>query len=120
MDCKINAGFKGRVSVAGFLIPIFLSIFLFQACSNKPTPREFKHAIYKAYTKQLKKYGIKIEALLFVLRYDKNPSANAVSLFYREEDAESFEFLISHFKNPEELQNWLEIYIKENIEVLYE
>lgn len=102
--------------------PLIVLVFLlsFSECRRTYNEEDFRRAVEAAYSKTLKNTGVTLGGFLFVLRYDNNPSANAVALFYVQNHRESFLFLCSRFKKPEELKNWLIVYIKKNIEVKYE
>jgi len=96
---------------------IILVILQFSACFNRYTPAQYKKAIENAYSETLEKYGISITGLVFVLKYDSEPLANAVGLFYTRMDQDSFQALKEHFHNPQQLHDWLVSYIKKYIEI---
>ncbi|GEM_PF-6760911 len=111
---RIKRGFGLKLFIFAILV------FSIAGCRRAYSSGDFRKAIEVAYQRTLKPTGVSLRGFLFVLRYDNNPSANAVALFYIQNHRESFMFLKSRFNNPAELQNWLIIYVKENIEVRYE
>jgi len=113
---SIKRGFR----LKSFFLIVFVFLFSFSECGRSYNEEDFRRAVEVAYKETLKNTGVTLRGFLFVLRYDSNPSANAVALFYVQPHRESFMFLSSRFKNPEELKSWLIVYIKENIEVRYE
>ncbi len=99
-------------------LTVCLSFFLLLlGCAKQYLPQDYKEAILSAHKTTLGKKGISINALIFVMRYDSEPTANSVALFYSKNSRDSFSYLKTKFPTPQALRDWVLDYIRKYIRV---